>query len=91
MMNFSQALEALKQGQCVARPGWSQPDKSDPLGQRLRRFLSIIDGSLSITIPYPDRPEILRRGGVDGVSILAEDWVIVDPASGIPVIPEGNS
>jgi len=87
-LNFGEAIEALKQGRCVARKGWN--------GQGM--FLYLVDGSqftanrAPLNKVFPEgtqctyRPHIDMKT-VDGelvpwvasqTDILAEDWEVVD-------------
>lgn len=71
-MNFGQAIEALKAGKRVTRPGWN--------GKGMWLALQVPDGGSKMTLPYI----YMRTAGEIGdlvpwlasqTDVLAEDWL----------------
>ncbi len=82
MMNFGQAIEALKDGKCVARKGWN--------GKGIHLALQRPDAHSKMTLPYiyivtnglitdnPDAPKGVVPWLASQTDMLSEDWYIVD-------------
>ena len=86
-LNFGQAIEALKQGQRVARQGWNGKGMylvlSEPKENSVSGVSSYINGTID---PIPTLPFIVMKTATNELvpwlasqtDILSEDWVILN-------------
>jgi hypothetical protein len=70
-MKFGDAIEALKDGGCVARSGWN--------GKGMYIYLATFDGFEPVFVMFTASKQFQPGWLASQADMLAEDWVAVEP------------